>query len=127
MKSVKLKNELEHFLELRLRLERFEKWREIGEQMPAIPMKAGWLVTVLPPYGGAAARFLVQKKQDGPIVSVYFDAYERLGFFGSEAYFEIYPNVHGTEDRFGVNEIYEMVEAIDASLNLSNASGEQSK
>ena len=63
----------------------YRKW--VGE-IPFIKFPSDWEVQIIPPFGGAVARFCVKKGDKQ--VSIYLDCYERLGIFG-EPYWEIYP------------------------------------
>lgn len=99
------------FLIERLNLEADEKWLEIGQQMPFIPFPAGWKVKVIPPFGGALARFRVELP-DGRGKSIYFDAYDRLGCYGAP-YWEVYP-VGGDVGRCAMADVDELLRLIEA-------------
>lgn len=71
-----------------------ELYRKWGAQMPPVPFRQDWTVTVIPPFGGAAARFIVQR--DDKRVSVYADFDNSLGYFWGDdgdpvPYWEIHP------------------------------------
>ena len=63
----------------------FRRW---AAEIPSFRFKKKWKVRVLPPFGGAIARFTVEYK--GKRVSCYLDCYDELGYFG-EPYWELYP------------------------------------
>lgn len=66
-----------------------EGWRELIPTIPYIKFPATWEVKIVPPFGGAVARFMV-KLPDGVTKSVYLDCFDRLGFVG-HPYWEVYP------------------------------------
>ena len=69
-------------------LEKDEDWRGMVSAIPFIQFDDGWQIQVIPPFGGAMARFRVLC--NGKTVSVYLDCHERLGIYG-EPYWEVYP------------------------------------
>lgn len=90
------------------RLQEHERWlREI----PHFNFKKEWNVRIIPPFGGAVIRFWID--YNGKHVSVYFDAYDELGFVG-EPYFEFYDG----EDcyRYFMNESEAMMSDIEKFL-----------
>lgn len=109
-----LKNSLskEGFV-LRYEVEQNERWQEWSRHIPPIEFPAGWKVQVLPPSGGAMARFRVYYKEFW--VSVYLDVYERLGFFGGP-HWEMYPNSEGDNERFGLEDTKGLLDAIQKSF-----------
>jgi hypothetical protein len=70
-------------------MEEIEKWREWSVKIPAIALKPGWKIKVVPPFSGAISRFRIIDS-DGDEVSIYLDCFDRLGCFG-EPYWEVYP------------------------------------
>jgi hypothetical protein len=100
-------------------LENVENWRDIFgaiSKTPGIKFDSHWNVFMIPPFAGAVARFIVV---DGPAtVSVYLDWFERLGMFGGEPYYEIYPDAEDDNRRFGIWETEDMVKAIRNSLEV---------
>lgn len=84
------------------------KW---AEKMPKLKFKDHWEVKILPPFGGAIIRFHLET--DYGFVSVYFDAYDRLGFMG-EPYWEVYDG--DDIERFLLDEHEEMMEYINGVL-----------
>ena len=101
----------------RYELESAEKWNNIIRQIPALNFSENWLVKVIPPFGGAVARFQVRHKDnEKAYVSVYCDWYERLGYFGAP-HWEIYPNIEDMNERFALNDTEELMKAIHASID----------
>jgi hypothetical protein len=92
-----------------------EKWRESIQQIPYISFKEGWEVSIIPPFGGAMARFLVREKsnQKGR-VSVYLDYFDNLGCVG-KPYWEVYPIGNDTA-RHLLNETDDLVKTIEQAL-----------
>lgn len=72
----------------RYAIERKEKWKEIINEIPTLNFKKEWNVKIIPPFGGALARFTVD--YNGNHISVYLDWYSRLGCV-DEPYWELYP------------------------------------
>lgn len=97
----------------RAQVEREEKWREITPQMPYLSFPKSCMVAMIPPFGGAIARFRVQK--DSAIVSVYADFYEALGYFGGP-HWELYPDADGDNARFAINDTAGLLREIARSL-----------
>jgi len=97
----------------RYKIEQAEDWRPICDKIPFIKFPSDWEVKVIPPFAGAVARFLVKK--GNKTVSVYCDWYERLGFFGAP-HWEIYPNKSDDNERFAVDDVAALLEAIGLSL-----------
>jgi len=76
----------------RTEIERDEDWRDEIQQMPWLDFPESWQVQIIPPFGGALARFKVRRDDTpkGQCVSVYYDAHSRLGFM-PYSYWEVYP------------------------------------
>lgn len=72
----------------RYRIEEAENWRGWCDSMPFLPFPSSWEVRILPPFGGALARFSVRKRGGTRTVSVYFDAYGTLG--AATDYWEVF-------------------------------------
>lgn len=92
-----------------------EKWRYWCKKIPAIQFDSDWKVKIIPPFGGALARFVVEK--DGKRVSVYFDAYANLGAVYDDKnnpipYYEIYPSPDGDTRRYVLDEVDKMMNDI---------------
>lgn len=99
----------------RTKLEAAEKWRDCVAKIPSIKFPADCSVKVIPPFGGAIARFLVCKNNKE--VSVYLDFYDALGFMNETPYYEIHPNKEGDCSRFFLNETEQMIQEITEVLN----------
>lgn len=91
--------------------------------IPALHFKPEWDVRIIPPFGGAMMRFMVE--HNGKYVSVYCDFYSQLGFFngGTDPYWEMYPRTfqNGGEPftdtmRFALADADELIKNIDAEL-----------
>jgi len=73
----------------RAEVEREEEWGEKWiKEIPHLHFKQDWKVKIIPPFGGAIARFWIDKGDNH--VSVYLDCYDKLGYFGAP-YWEVYP------------------------------------
>jgi hypothetical protein len=85
-------------------------------RIPAIPMKQGWWLTLVPPFAGAVVRFCVTDREGG-WVSVYMDGYDLLGTQG-EPYWEISPG--GGEDpaRCGLYDVGALSVLIEVGLRV---------
>jgi len=95
-----------------------EMCEEFAKKIPYINFPSDWLIQIIPPHAGATVRFVVTnkelKKKDFE-VSVYLDCYRALGAC-DEPYWEIYPNKNCTNERFGIDEVSEMLKAIKDSI-----------
>ena len=100
----------------RYEIENQEEWREWIKKIPTIQFKQDWNVKIIPPFGGAMARFCVEL--NGANVSVYLDVSERLGYFG-EPYWEIYP-FDDDVYRIAMDNAEELVQKISESLDKQN-------
>lgn len=87
-----------------------QKWRN---EIPYLQFPIDYKVKIIPPFGGAVVRFLIEK--NGKKVSVYLDCYNKLGCYG-EPYWEIYPH---EEDVFrcDMNDTDSLMKAIEQSLS----------
>lgn len=94
---------------VRFKIEQQDQWRESIEKIPFIRFPADWQVQVIPPYGGAMARFRV-KLPSGEDKSVYLDFYDRLGYM-QQPYWEVYP-YQGDVGRALLNETDLLLEMI---------------
>jgi hypothetical protein len=90
-----------------------DKWMV---ELPYVPMKSDWLVKPTANFAGSTARFRVTTKARGHkgSVSIYFDAYDRLGVCDGP-YWEVYP-VNGDTERFLLGEEDELVDAIERAF-----------
>lgn len=119
-----------------MKMEIFEKlmvsssvYREIDtDQIPFIPFKPDWKVKIIPPFGGATMRFLVERGDKK--ISVYCDHFGILGLYfdpdGNEVpYWEMYPRTyldadgseHGDVMRFAMKDVDKLVDHIERELN----------
>lgn len=82
----------------RYKVESKEGWRSLHQGIPYLQFPADWKVKIIPPFGGATARFLIRtdKMQEGKVISVYLDHFARLGC-EDYPYWECYPNA-STDD-----------------------------
>lgn len=92
----------------RYKTENQEKWREIIKEIPTLNFKKEWNVRIIPPFGGAMARFLIEHNNKS--ISVYLDWYSRLGVM-DQPYYEIYDGVDTM--RYYLNETDKMMDDID--------------
>ena len=95
----------------RLRVEIDEDWHGLVDKIPAIKFDQEWEVKIIPPFGGAIARFQVRKSPDEEPMSVYLDFFERLGYFSGDPYWEVYP-IDGDVARFQLNDTSSLIDAI---------------
>lgn len=94
----------------RLTIEHQEKWRDWVKKIPAIQFPSDCKVQIIPPFGGAMARFRVQKNEKE--VSVYLDVNDSLGYMDNVPYYEIYPNKEGDCTRYFLDETEQMIKDI---------------
>lgn len=96
----------------RYTIEHHEKWREWIGRIPWIQFPTDWLVQVIPPFGGAIARFRV-KLPSGSEKSIYLDAFGALGYYSKPdtPYWEVYP-VNGDTGRCDMDDIPELLRLI---------------
>lgn len=96
----------------RYKVEGAEAWKKICKAIPPLHFKPEWEVKIIPPFGGAVARFTVDYNKKH--VSVYLDWYGRLGCM-DEPYYELYPFDGGTK-RYYLNETEELMKDIETVL-----------
>lgn len=89
------------------------EWSKWIERIPVIPLKFGWGIRVIPPFGGAVVRFSIIKNDIS--ISVYLDCYGKLGSM-TEPYWEIYPSEGNDPERFLMNEVNELSDGIQRSF-----------
>jgi len=84
--------------------------------IPPLEFPSTWKIKVIPPFGGALARFIVVTECGN--VSVYLDGYDQLGCMG-KPYWEIYPgsDEDGNPDRFQMNETKELIDGIRKTID----------
>ena len=102
----------------RSNIERNEKWREWCDKIPALRFDSDWDVKIIPPFGGAIARFTVTKGDKH--VSVYLDAFAELGLVYDDAgdpvpYYEVYDGKN--TPRYYLDDVDEMMDYIRTVLN----------
>lgn len=97
----------------RRRIEDAEKWDVWVQKMPALSFPQDWKVKIIPPFGGAMARF--QVTTDTAFVSVYLDVFKRLGSCDGP-YWEVYPYDNDVY-RCAMEETQKLLEAIQYSIN----------
>lgn len=100
----------------RYKVEAAEGWRELIESIPPICFPTGWHVRIIPPFGGAMARFRVSL--DGnrdKEASVYLDCFDRLGYMKCP-YWEVYP-YKGDCGRCLMADTVELIDMIAVSLS----------
>ena len=78
---------------------------------PTLSFPPHWNVQLMPSFGGALTRFLVDEH-----VSVYFDIDNSLGHMRGP-YWEIYPTEYDETERFMVGEEEQMIAAINRILD----------
>lgn len=96
----------------RIGIEHQEGWRDWVKQIPSLKFDPEWMVKIIPPFGGAMARFLINLNHAR--VSVYLDCNDNLGCVGSP-YWEVYP-VDGDVARFLIHETDDLMACIERSL-----------
>lgn len=102
-------------MEARGIIEKNYEWRKWCVEIPFISFKEDWEVKVIPPFGGAVARFIVRHKKDIKTnISIYLDCYSELGCM-DEPYWELYP-YNNDIGRFNMNNTEELIKAIDEEL-----------
>lgn len=94
-----------------IKFEDYMGWHKWMKRIPCIPVKEGWSIKPLPPFGGAVARFRVELPS-GESKSIYLDCYDRLGCVG-EPYWEVFP-VGGDVGRCLMDEVDQLVNLIEA-------------
>lgn len=97
----------------RIEIERDEEWSEWIKKIPPLKFKDDWEVKIIPPFGGAIARFFIDKGDKH--VSVYLDCYDKLGYVG-QPYWEIYPYEEDTA-RVLMEETDELIKIISSVLD----------
>jgi hypothetical protein len=100
---------IEHSIS-RSRVEVAEDWRGRISEIPYIKWPADWEVRAIPPFGGALVRYMV-RLPNGAVKSIYLDCFQSLGFFGQEAYWEVYP-VGGDVGRCAVEDVQELLRLV---------------
>lgn len=96
----------------RYQIESEEEWRKTIKEIPTLNFKKEWNIRIIPPFGGAMARFVIEYNNKS--ISVYLDFYDRLGIVG-QPYYEMYDGTNTI--RYYLNESDEMMNDIDKVLN----------
>jgi len=97
---------------LRARADAAYEYRAWCNKIPSLHFKQEWNVKIIPPFGGAIARFWID--YNGRHISCYLDCYDELGYYG-EPYWEIYPYQDDVW-RCGMMETEELMEKIEEVL-----------
>lgn len=97
----------------RYKIESEEKWRKWTLKIPSIKFDPEWSVRIIPPFGGAMARFLVEA--NGSTSSIYLDCNNSLGYKDGP-YWEVCP-VNGDVGRCMIDETDKLILLIRESLN----------
>lgn len=97
--------------------EHSENWISLIGKIGYFKLEPNWSIKVIPPFGGAAARFVIQEDDTQHTVSVYLDTSQQLGYFGGEIYWEIHPDEHDDCSRFELINTSDMMAAIKASFD----------
>ena len=104
-------------------IENSENWRDAVSKMPKLKFPSDWDVTIIPPFGGAMARFTVDLPC-GTHKSIYADFHYALGYYGpinSEKptpYWEVYP-VHGDVGRCDIDDTEELMRMIADTTEIT--------
>ena len=106
---------------LRGSVEEKEQWRLWAKKMPKLHFDPDWEVQIIPPFLGALIRFWITK--GNKFVSVYFDAFSKLGVVYNNChefvpYFEILDENKNTTYRYLLDESEEMMAKIREILNV---------
>lgn len=97
----------------RYKIEQIENWRDYIHKIPSLKFNPDWEVKIIPPFGGAMARFTIDF--NGNHASVYLDCNDSLGCVGVP-YWEVYP-VGDDVGRCLMNETDELMSLINESLS----------
>jgi len=95
------------------------EWGKWEKEIPYIPLKQGWKIKVIPPFGSVIVRFMISK--DDVVVSVYLDCYDKMGCMDKKPYWEICPSEDGGCQRFWMNEVNELSDGINRSIKFQNS------
>ena len=90
-------------------VESTEDWKGIIDKLPSLKFRKKYEVKIIPPFGGAVARFYIEKNGEH-VCSVYCDFFDRLGGYG-EPYYELYPFEDDIK-RYSLNQTDEMMKDI---------------
>jgi len=113
---MKYDHELEYARQI---MEAKENWRQLSISIPTFTVSSQATIKVIPPFGGATARFIIARKDmPGKNVSVYMDHFSRLGCMDNP-YYEAYP-IDGDTSRYPCTQegMDEMMKEIHNELQL---------
>jgi len=96
--------------------------REWAAEIPFFKLPPHISIAVIPSFAGALARFLLRNETTKKEVSIYFDAYNFLGFYGEQPYWELFPNLEGDTSRYEMLKVDELID--EAIIILDNHKGE---
>lgn len=99
MKDYELYNE-------RLSVEHRECWQGLCRTLPKVTIPEGWSIQVVPPFGGAMARFWLWRGEQR--LSFYLDIFDRIGYM-DEPYWEVYP-CRGDVARAPIGELQALID-----------------
>jgi hypothetical protein len=88
----------------------YEKWTK---EIPALNFNKSWDVKIIPPFGGAIIRFIIEKGDKK--ISVYLECYNELGVM-NKPYWEAY-DFNDDPRRFLMNETTELLNYITNKIN----------
>lgn len=106
-------------LETKSQKEMIELFRDpkMIAEIPYISFPKKWKVKMIPPFGGAAVRFLVQVTNNPEkVISVYLDLNTVLGSM-NEPYWEVYPSADGYPVRHSMHDTKGLLKTIKESIN----------
>lgn len=83
-------------------------------EVPYLRFPSTWEVQVIPPFGGAVVRFCVRNRS-GRVVSVFLDAYGKLGA-SRTPYWELNPSADGEPERFALEDVAGLMAGLRRSL-----------
>ena len=91
----------------------YSKW---VKEIPFISFPDKYEVKIIPPYGGAVVRFIIQVKGRPELGtrSIYLDCYDVLGYVG-RPYWELYPDITGDVFRCYMEDTQALLDALDES------------
>lgn len=90
----------------------YDRWMY---EIPYLRFPASWAVQVIPPFGGAVARFCVRNRS-GRVVSVFLDCYGAVSGEQRPPYWEISPSADGEPERFGMEDVAGLMAGLRRSL-----------
>jgi hypothetical protein len=88
----------------RYEIERAEDWHSWIDKIQPFELRQGYIIKVIPPFGGALTRFLIGHTSSDRTVSIYFDGFGNLGAM-DYPYYEAYEIAGETYRSADINEI----------------------